>query len=125
MSFTLNEVTLVGRIGKKPELNKTKTDIPVTNFYIATDELLAETDANGRKMKKTEWHRIVAWKKTAEFVANHLSTGTLICVKGKLKSREWKDQTGQDRRVVEIVADKIDVVTWPPKKDEVPSAASA
>jgi single-strand DNA-binding protein len=118
MSFTLNKVQLIGRIGSKPELSHTKTNIPVTNFYIATDELTNEVGEDGRKKKRTEWHRIVAWKNVAEYVTNYLDKGNLIFVEGKLKTREYKDPQGNEKKTIEIVADNINLVYRQQKRED-------
>lgn len=112
MSYTMNKVQLIGRLGKKPELNHTKGDVPVINFYIATDEITNQIDeTTGKRIRTTEWHRVVAWKRNAEFVAKYLNTGNVVYVEGKLKTREWTDKSGVVRKIVEIVAEQIQTLT--------------
>ncbi|SDB39277.1 single-strand DNA-binding protein [Desulfonatronum thiosulfatophilum] len=105
MSGSLNKVILVGRLGQDPKLAYTQSGQPVANFTLATDE--SYTDKDGQKVDKAEWHRVVVWGKQSEFVGNYLSKGRLVMVEGKLQTRKWQDQQGQDRYTTEIVAQRV------------------
>ncbi|SDN88437.1 single-strand DNA-binding protein [Desulfonauticus submarinus] len=105
MAASLNKVFLIGRLGQDPKLAYTTSGMPVVNFSLATDE--GYTDKNGKRVDKTEWHRIVVFNKQAEFCANYLSKGRLIFVEGRLQTREWQDQQGQTRYTTEIIASRI------------------
>ncbi|HDQ41111.1 MAG TPA: single-stranded DNA-binding protein [Desulfonatronum sp.] len=105
MSGTLNKVILVGRLGQDPELAYLPSGDPKCTFSLATDESYVGRD--GQKVEKTEWHRIVAWRKQAEFVGNYLSKGRLVLVEGRLETRKWQDQQGQNRYMTEIVAQRV------------------
>jgi len=105
VSGSLNKVILVGRLGQDPKLAYTQSGQPVATFSMATDE--SYNDREGQKVEKTEWHRIVVWGKMAEFYGNNLSKGRLVMVEGKLQTRKWQDQQGQDRYTTEIVAQNV------------------
>jgi single-strand DNA-binding protein len=102
ISMSVNKVILVGRLGRDPEVRYTSGGQAVANFSVATDESFK--DRNGEKQKRTEWHKIVAWRKQAEFAQQYLKKGSLIYLEGKIQSREWQDKEGQKRTSYEIVA---------------------
>lgn len=107
MAGSLNKVILIGRLGRDPELSYTPNGQARAKFSIATDEGYRDRQT-GQRVERTEWHNIVAWRQTAEFCGNYLSKGRLIMVEGKLQTRKWQDQnTGQDRYMTEIVADRV------------------
>ena len=107
MAGSLNKVMLIGRLGQDPKLSYTQSGQAVANFTMATDEGYRDRNTN-QKVERTEWHRIVAWAKTAEFAANYLNKGRLVFVEGRLQTRKWQDQQGQDRWTTEIVANNIE-----------------
>jgi single-strand DNA-binding protein len=98
----VNRVMLVGRLGKDPEMRYTPSGTPTTNFSVATDERWK--DQNGERQRRTEWHNIVAWSKLAEICKQYLSKGRLVCIEGRIQTREWDDRDGNKRRTTEIVA---------------------
>jgi single-strand DNA-binding protein len=106
MAGSMNKVILVGRLGQDPKLSYTQSGQAVANFTMATDEGYRDRNS-GQKVERTEWHRIVAWRQTAEFCGNYLSKGRLVLVEGKLQTRKWQDQNGQDRYTTEIVANNV------------------
>lgn len=107
MAGSMNKVILIGRLGRDPELSYTPNGQARAKFSVATDEGYRDKQT-GQKVEKTEWHNIVAWRQTAEFCGNYLGKGRLVMVEGKLQTRKWQDQnTGQDRYMTEIVADKV------------------
>lgn len=107
MAGSLNHVTLVGRLGRDPELSYTPAGQAVAKFSVATDEGYKDK-STGQKVERTEWHNIVAWRGQAEFCANYLAKGRLVLVEGKLQTRKWQDKdTGQDRYMTEIVAHNV------------------
>lgn len=99
---SVNKAIIVGRMGQKPELKYTPAQTAVTNITIATNE--SRRDANGNNIESTEWHRVVVFGKTAEFVANYLDKGALIYVDGRLQTRSWEDRDGVKKYTTEIVA---------------------
>ncbi len=99
---SVNKAIIVGRMGQKPELKYTPAQTAVTNITIATNE--TRRDASGNNIDSTEWHRVVVFGKTAEFVANYLDKGALIYVEGRLQTRSWEDRDGVKKYTTEIVA---------------------
>lgn len=98
----LNTITLMGRLTHDPELRKTPADISVTSFSIACDRDFK--NENGEA--DTDFFDIVAWRKTAEFVANHFEKGKMICIDGRLQQRKYTDKEGNKRYAIEIIADR-------------------
>jgi len=102
---SVNKAIIVGRMGQKPELKYTPAQTAVTNITIATNE--TRRDTSGNNIDSTEWHRVVVFGKTAEFVANYLDKGTLIYVDGRLQTRSWEDRDGVKKYTTEIVAQTV------------------
>lgn len=102
---SLNKVMLIGRLGRDPELRYTQSGQPVVNMRMATDE--SYTDKQGQRVDKAEWHSIVVWGRQAEPCSNYLSKGSLVYVEGRLQTRQWQDQNGQDRYSTEINAQRV------------------
>ena len=102
----INSVTLVGRVGKDPEVRHTQSGQAVANFSLATDE--SYKNHEGEKVKKTEWHNVVAWGKLAEVIQQYVKKGQLVAIIGKLQTRSWDDkQTGAKKYTTEIVAQTL------------------
>lgn len=103
---SLNKVTLIGNLGKDPELSYTASGIAVAKFSIATGERWKDQDGNVQE--RTEWHNIVAWRKLAEICGQYLKKGSKVYLEGKLQTRSWDDKnTGVKRYTTEIVADDL------------------
>lgn len=99
---SVNKVILIGNLGRDPELRYTQSGQAVTNFSLATTERFSTRD--GDRQERTEWHRIVAFGRTAELCAQYLAKGRSIYLEGRLQTNEWEDKEGQKRRTTEIVA---------------------
>ncbi len=97
----VNKVILVGRVGKDPEVKHTPSGTAVVSFSLATSETYK--DKSGNKQEKTEWHNIVAWNKLAEIIGKYVEKGQQIYCEGKITTRKWQDQSGNDRYTTEIV----------------------
>jgi single-strand DNA-binding protein len=104
----INKVILVGRLGADPEVRYTQDGTMVTSFRLATDEQWK--DKNGEKIQKTEWHRIVTFRKLAEICGNYLSKGKLVYVEGRLQTRAWDDKDGVKRYTTEIIASNMQML---------------
>ena len=102
----VNKVILIGNLGRDPELRYTQSGQAVTNFSLATSENWNDK-SSGERVERTEWHRIVAWGRTAELAAQYLSKGRTVYVEGRLQTREYEDRDGIKRRVTEVVANNI------------------
>ena len=107
----VNKAILIGNLGRDPELRYTQSGQAVTNFSLATSENW--TDKNGERTEKTEWHRIVAWGKTAELCAQYLSKGRPVYIEGRLQTRDWEDKEGVKRQTTEIVANTVQFLGGP------------
>lgn len=105
MGGSVNRVILVGRLGKDPEVRYTAEGTAVANFSLATDESF--TDRAGDKQTRTEWHRIVAWKRLAEVCGEYLAKGKLVYIEGTIRTRKWNDQNGTERKSFDIVASQL------------------
>lgn len=101
----LNKVQIIGRLGRDPELRYTQTGLPVASLNIATDE--SYVDREGNKVDRAEWHRVSVFNKSAENCSQYLAKGSLVYVEGRLTTRKWQDQQGQDRYTTEIRADRV------------------
>lgn len=103
---SLNKVTLIGNLGKDPEVSYLGSGVPVAKFSVATSERWKDTDGN--LQEKTEWHNIVAWRKLAEICGQYLKKGSKVYLEGKLQTRSWDDKnTGVKKYMTEIVADDL------------------
>ena len=101
----LNKVMIIGRLGADPELRYTQAGQPICSLRVATDE--SYTDKDGNRVERTEWHSVVTFGKTADHCNQFLRKGSLVYVEGKLATRKWQDQNGQDRYTTEIRADRV------------------
>ncbi|MDY6843077.1 MAG: single-stranded DNA-binding protein [Thermodesulfobacteriota bacterium] len=107
-SSGVNKVILIGNLGADPELRYTPSGVPVANFRVATNEVWVSQD--GEKGERTEWHRVVAWRKLAETCGEYLSKGKQVYIEGKIRTRSWEDRDGNKRYTTEIVADSIQML---------------
>ena len=110
---SVNKAILVGHMGGDPEVRETGGGM-VANFNVATNEKW--TDKQGEKQERTEWHRVVAWGKTADFVGSYLGKGRLVYVEGRIETRKWEND-GVDRYTTEIVAHKVQALDKKPAGD--------
>lgn len=102
MARGVNKVILIGNLGSDPEVRYTPDGVPVANFSLATTESWNDRNT-GERQERTEWHRLVIWRRQAEVAQQYLKKGSKIYVEGKLQTRSWDDQSGQKRYTTEIV----------------------
>ncbi len=102
MNKGVNKAVVLGYLGQDPEVHYTTNGDPVTNLSIATGESWTDK-GTGEIREKTEWHRVVLFGKLAEVAGEYLSKGSQVYIEGKLQTRKWQDQNGQDRYSTEIV----------------------
>ena len=102
---SLNSVTLVGHMGQDPKVNCTQSGIAVANLSVATS--MRVKGADGQYTDKTEWHKVTAWDKTADFCGKYLHKGSMVLVEGRIETRKWQDKDGQDRYSTEVVANRV------------------
>jgi single-strand DNA-binding protein len=100
----VNKVILVGTLGKDPEVRYTPNGNAIANLNVATSEQWTDKQS-GDRQEKTEWHRVVIFGKLAEIAGQYLKKGSQVYLEGKLQTRKWQDQSGQDRYSTEIVLD--------------------
>ncbi|HNV96039.1 MAG TPA: single-stranded DNA-binding protein [Bacteroidales bacterium] len=104
----VNKVILIGNVGKDPIIRNVNESTPVASFTLATNEVYK--DSQGNLQKNTEWHNIVAWRNLAQLAEKYIRKGSQIYVEGRLKSRTYTDKDNQQRTIVEILADKIQLL---------------
>ncbi|HOY96799.1 MAG TPA: single-stranded DNA-binding protein [Catalimonadaceae bacterium] len=107
----LNKVTLIGNLGKNPEIQQLEGGITLAKFTLATSE--SYRDEKGNKHTDTEWHSILAWRNLAEVARKYLKKGSTIYLEGKIKTRSYEDKTGVKKQVTEIIADHIIMLDKP------------
>jgi|SRR5215471_16164259 len=105
MARSLNLVQLIGNVGREPETRYTSSGVAVATFSVATNR--SRQDGNGNWTDEVEWHRVVAWDRQAEFVNNYITKGRKVYVSGRLQTRKWTDQQGNDKYTTEIVAREV------------------
>ncbi|SVE28524.1 uncharacterized protein METZ01_LOCUS481378 [marine metagenome] len=101
----INKVILVGNLGQDPDVKYTAGGAAVTTLSLATSESWKDKDT-GNDQERTEWHRVVLWRRLAEIAGEFLKKGSKIYVEGQLQTRKW-EQEGQTRYTTEIVAREI------------------
>lgn len=104
----VNKVLLVGNLGQDPEVKYMPNGNAVANITVATSE--SWKDQQGQQQERTEWHRVVMFKRLAEVAGEYLRKGSQVYLEGKLQTRKWQDQQGQDRYTTEIIADQMQML---------------
>lgn len=120
---SVNRVTLLGRLGRDPELKFTPSGMAVCNFTLATSENWK--DEAGEKNEKTEWHKVVVWGKLAELSNQYLKKGSLAYLEGKLQTRSWDNKEGVKQYTTEINASTIQFLSGRVSEDSEPSLNKA
>lgn len=105
----INKVIIVGRLGNAPEMRTMPNGDAVANLSVATSESWTDKQT-GEKREVTEWHRIIFFRRQAEICGQYLEKGSLVYIEGKLKTRKWQDQNGQDRYTTEIIGDVLQML---------------
>jgi single-strand DNA-binding protein len=106
MSRGVNKVILVGNLGQKPDMKYTQSNTAVANLSLATSESWKDKDSGDLKTK-TEWHRVVYFGKLAEIAEQYLDKGSKVYIEGKLQTRKWQDQAGNDRYTTEVLGQEL------------------
>jgi single-strand DNA-binding protein len=109
MARGVNKVILVGNLGKDPEVRYSPNGSAMANVTIATTESWKDRQT-GEKQEKTEWHRVVFFSRLAEIVGEYLKKGSQVYIEGRLQTRKWQGQDGQDRYTTEIVANDMQML---------------
>ncbi|WP_018140417.1 single-stranded DNA-binding protein [Thioalkalivibrio sp. ALJ7] len=109
MARGVNKVILLGNLGADPEKRETPNGVTVTNLRLATSEQWTDKNS-GEKRENTEWHRVVMFGRLADIAAQYLSKGSQVYIEGKIQTRKWQDQSGNDRYSTEIVANEMQLI---------------
>lgn len=105
----INKVIIVGNLGNDPEIRTMPNGEQVANITVATSE--SWTDKNtGERKEQVEWHRIVLYRRLAEIAGQYLHKGSQVYIEGRLKTRKWQDNNGQDRYSTEIQCDNLQML---------------
>ena len=109
MARGINKVILIGNLGQDPEVKFMPNGNAVTNVTVATSESWKDKNT-GEQVDKTEWHRVVFFRRLAEIAGEYLKKGSKVYIEGKLQTRKWQDQSGNDRYTTEIVANEMQML---------------
>ena len=109
MGKGINKVILIGNLGNDPEVKYIPNGSAVANITVATSETWKDKNT-GEQKEKTEWHRVVFFRRLAEIVGKYLHKGSKIYIEGKLQTRKWQDQSGNDRYTTEVVANEMQML---------------
>lgn len=109
MVASVNKVILIGNIGREPEINFTPAGASVASISLATTSSWKDKNT-GEWKEDTEWHRLVAYDRQAEYAGKNLKKGDKVYAEGRLKTRKWTDKSGTDRYTTEIVLSSINKV---------------
>ena len=110
MAKSVNKVILLGNVGKDPEIRSTGGGTMVANFTLATSDRFQ--DAQGNWQDRTEWHNLVAFKRTAEIVRDYVKKGSKLYIEGKIQTRSWDDkETGAKRYRTEILVNDLSLLS--------------
>ena len=112
MARGINKVILIGNLGADPEVRFTPSGTAVANLNLATSDTWTDKQS-GQRQERTEWHRVVLFNKTAEIAQQYLKKGSKVYVEGRLQTRKWQDQNGQDKYSTEIVANDMQMLDSP------------
>jgi single-strand DNA-binding protein len=106
MARSVNKVTLLGNVGKDPEIRSTPSGVMVANLTLATSD--RQKDAQGNWQDKTEWHNLKAFNRTAEIVRDYVKKGSKLYIEGKITTNSWDDkESGQKRYKTEILVNEL------------------
>ncbi len=102
---SLNKVIIIGNVGSEPEMRFTPNGKPVTSFTVATN--WTYTTPDGERKQETEWFNVVAWNRLAEQCNQFLAKGRLVYAEGRLRTRTWEGQDGQQHSRMEVIANRV------------------
>ena len=103
MAGSVNKVILIGNLGADPEIRAVSAGIEVCNLRLATSRSWTDNET-GDKKESTQWHSVTIWDVNAvNYAKNYLSKGSQVFIEGKLETRKWQDQSGEDRYTTEVI----------------------
>lgn len=106
--MSVNKAILIGNLGKDPEVRYSQGGTAVCNLSVATTHRVK--DQSGQWNEQTEWHRVTLFGKTAEVAGQYLAKGRQVYIEGRIQTRKYQDQNGQDRYTTEIIADQMQML---------------
>lgn len=109
MARGINKVIIVGNLGNDPEVRYANNGSAIANLSVATSESWKDKNT-GEMQEKTEWHRIVMFNRLGEIAGEYLRKGSKVYIEGKLQTRKWQDQSGNDKYTTEIVANEMQML---------------
>lgn len=109
MARGVNKVIIVGNLGNDPDTKYMPSGSAVTNLSVATNESWKDKQT-GEQKDRTEWHRVAMFGRLAEIAAEYLRKGSQVYIEGKLRTRKWQDQQGNDKYTTEIIADEMQML---------------
>lgn len=109
MARGVNKVIIIGNLGQDPEVKYMPNGNAVANITVATSESWKDKNT-GENVSKTEWHRVVFFRRLAEIVGEYLKKGSKIYIEGKLQTRKWQDKQGADHYTTEIIANEMQML---------------
>lgn len=109
MQKGVNKVILVGNLGQAPEVRYMPNGNAVANISVATSEAWKDKNT-GDNQERTEWHRVILFRRLGEIAGEYLKKGSKVYIEGKLQTRKWQDSNGQDRYTTEIIADQMQML---------------
>ena len=110
MARSVNKVILIGNVGKDPEIRSSASGVAVANFTLATSDRFQ--DAQGNWQDRTEWHTLVAFKRTAEIVRDYVKKGSKLFIEGKIQTRSWEDKDTKAKRYrTEIIVNDLSLLS--------------
>ena len=111
---TVNKVILIGRLGADPELSYTKSGTAVVKLNLATNRVWK--NESGEQIEKTDWNRVIAWRKQAEILAQYLKKGSQVYIEGRLETRSWEDDSGKKNFMTEVIVEEFTLLGGGEKK---------
>ena len=109
MARGVNKVIIVGNLGQDPEVKYMPSGQAVCNISVATTDSWNDK-SSGEKQERTEWHRVVFFRRLAEIAGEYLRKGSQVYIEGRLQTRKWQDQSGADRYTTEIIANEMQML---------------
>ena len=109
MARGINKVILVGNLGNDPEVRYANNGSAIANISVATTDSWKDKNT-GEQQERTEWHRVVMFNRLGEIAGEYLKKGSQVYIEGRLQTRKWQDQSGQDRYTTEIVANEMQML---------------
>ena len=109
MARGVNKVILVGNCGQDPETRYSANGVAITNINVATTDSWKDKQT-GQMQERTEWHRVVFFRRLAEIAGEYLKKGSKVYIEGKLQTRKWQDKEGNDRYTTEVVANEMQML---------------